>query len=129
MASNPQLIATPKVWVGQVSTANSNLDGTTGTYATIVSGGTNNSLVEYCILKAATTTTAGMVRLFVSDGSSTRMVSETTVGANTPTGTNPAWSGLVIFPLAGVVIPNGGTLIASTENAEAINIIACGGDF
>ncbi|MGH7275358.1 MAG: hypothetical protein ACREIQ_13045, partial [Nitrospiria bacterium] len=74
-----------RVWLGQVSVANTALDGS-GTIATIVSAGTAGSLLELIRVKATVTTTAGMVRLFIHDGSNFRLYKEIPVTAATPSG-------------------------------------------
>lgn len=127
--TQPRFITTPKTWPIQVSTANTNLDGATGTYVDFVTGGTDGSLVEHVTVKAAAQTTAGQVRIFHHDGTNARLLAEVAIAAATPSATVQAASGLVVFPGAGHIVPNGHKLIASTNNAEAINLVGVGGDF
>lgn len=116
-----------KVWVGQVSTANTNLDGT-GTIATIVTAGSAGSLIELVRVKAVVTTTAGMVRLFIHDGSNARLYKEIAVTAITPSGTVQSFEA-EYEPTTPLVLQSGYSLRASTNNAETFNIIATGGDY
>lgn len=128
MASAPVFIGTPKVWHAAISTANTNRDGT-GTLGTIVSAGSApGSRVDSVRIQAAGTTTAGVVRLFVSDGTNHRLEREVMVSAATPSATVQAWSADVVFR-DGLTLPNGSSLRASTHNAESFNVIARGGDY
>lgn len=135
MSVNANFAATPKVGLGQVSVANANRDGT-GTLATIFSGGASGSIVDKVTATATGTTTAGMIRLYLHDGTNARLVYEMTVDAITPSATTAAWTetapvfeqggGNSVFPL---LVPNGHSLRASTEKGETFNICAQGGDF
>jgi hypothetical protein len=132
MASTPQYANVPRCAIGQISTANAARDGT-GTIGTIFSAGTSGSRIDAINLKATGTTTAGMVRLFLHDGTNARLLTEVPVIPITPTATLPAFEVQIatntadnILPL---IIPTGYSLRASTHNADTFNIIAIGGDF
>lgn len=132
MADKAQYAATPKIGIGQISTANTNRDGT-GTIATIFTAGANGSRIDAVDLKAVGTTTAGMIRLFIHDGVNARLLSEVPVTAITPSGTLPSWESQLntntmtqVLPL---LLPAGYSLHAATNNAETFNVIALGGDF
>lgn len=135
MATQAQYAAVPKVGIAVISTANTNRDGT-GTIGTVFSAGTNGSRIDAVEAQATGTTTAGMVRLFLHDGTNARLIGELPVVALTPSGTIPAWSvvvnsqginnGNIALPL---IIPNGWSLRAATQNAETFNVVAYGGDF
>jgi len=132
MATQAQYAATPKCGVKQVSVANTNRDGT-GTIATIFSAGANGSRIDAIDLKAVGTTTAGMIRLFIHDGTNARLLTEVPVLALTPSATLPSWEAQLntnsmsqVLPL---VLPTGYSLRAATNNAETFNVIALGGDF
>jgi hypothetical protein len=130
MAANtvPIFPLTPHVGMGQLTVANANRDGTTGTYVTLFSAGANGSMIGLIPLHAAVTTTAGMVRLFLTDGSTTRLIDEIPVSAVTPGANTEAWSD-VSTVLYGQVIPSGWSIKASTEKAEAINAFVLAGDY
>lgn len=67
---NAQTRLTARTSWGQPTTANSNLDGVTGSYKNVVAGSLNGTLIKTIIVKAiVSTTTDGMVRLFVQKGS------------------------------------------------------------
>ena len=135
MATQAQYASVPKIGIGQISTANTNRDGT-GTLGTVFTAGASGSRIDAVEIQATGTTTAGMVRLFLHDGTNARMICEVPVVAVTPSGTVPAWSALVNsqgmnngtiqLPIS---IPTGWSLRASTNNAETFNVIAFGGDF
>ena len=132
MSTSAQYASTPKCGVGQVSVANTNRDGT-GTIVTVFSAGASGSRIDAIDLKAVGTTTAGMIRLFIHDGTNARLLTEVPVIAITPSGTLPSWETQLntntmtqVLPL---VLPTGYSLRAATNNAETFNVIALGGDF
>lgn len=126
-------VVTPKNGeFAQVSTANTGRDGS-GTLATIFTAASDNagSRVDRISIHATGTTTSGMIRLFISNsgGTSTRLIQEIPVSPNTPSATIPAWSAQVNFD-GGLVLENGASLKASTNNAEAFNVsVLIAGDF
>lgn len=132
MSTSAQYASTPKCGVGQVSVANTNRDGT-GAIVTVFSAGASGSRIDAIDLKAVGTTTAGMIRLFIHDGTNARLLTEVPVTAITPSGTLPSWEAQLntntmtqVLPL---VLPTGYSLRAATNNAETFNVIALGGDF
>lgn len=134
MATTPNFAKTPRCGMGQVLVANPNRDGT-GTLATIFTAGTDGSRIDLVVVQAIGTTTAGMVRLFIHDGTNARLFEEIPVRAVTPSGTIPAFStsigenGEVNTGKYPILLPSGYSLRASTNNSEAFNVIAFGGDF
>lgn len=120
MSSTPQYAATAQNALIQISVANANRDGT-GTIADIVTGAAGGSRVDDLYITATGTTTAGMIRLFLSDGTNTRLWKEIAVSANTVSATNPAWTSS-LKDLA-LILKSGYKLKASTEKAEAFNIM------
>jgi hypothetical protein len=136
MSTTAQYTSTAKVGIGVISTANTNRDGS-GTIGTVFTAGSSGSRIDMIEVQATGTTTAGMVRLFVYDGSNARLIGEIPVVAVTPSGTQPAWAALMTSNPVGVVgniplplvIPTGYSLRASTQNAETFNVIGFGGDF
>lgn len=125
MASTPQYVGTAKSPSVTISTANTNRDGTTGTYGTLMTAGASGSRVDRINLTATGTTTAGMVRLFVG----TALIKEVPVLAITPSATQPAFSADVVFD-SGLILQASAVLKASTHNAESFNLtVISGGDF
>jgi hypothetical protein len=132
MASNPSYAATPKCGLGQVSIANTARDGT-GTIATVFTAGANGSRIDAIDIKAVGTTTAGMIRLFIHDGTNARLLTEIPVTALTPSATLPSWEAQLntnsMSQVLPIILPTNYSLRASTNNAETFNVIAFGGDF
>ena len=134
MATNPQYAATPNIEITQISTANTNRDGT-GTFGTVSTGPSSaagsgvGKRISRVVVCATVTTTAGAVRFFLStDGGTTkRLIVEKLIPANTPSTTNtvvrfevPELVGLV---LQGTVSSSACNLYAATHAGEAINVI------
>lgn len=127
MATQAQYAATPRSAVGQVSTANANRDGT-GTIVSIFSAGANGSRVDDIWIVATATVTAGVVRLYLNDGTNTRLWQEIMVTATTPSTTVQTFN-TALFNQA-LILPNGWSLQASTNNANTFNILVTrAGDF
>ena len=128
MADMPKFTVVPRLAVIQLSAANPNLDGTGTLGAAVFAAGANGSRLDKAVIKAAVTTTAGMVRLFMSNGATTTPLTEIPVTATTKSASVAAFEAVVDF-LGGLVIPSGYTVKASTEKAEAIVVNLFGGDF
>jgi hypothetical protein len=131
MATTAQFTAQPIIDVAQVTTANTNRDGT-GTIVTVATGPSTAAAagvgkrVNRVVVQATGTTTAGVVRFFIStDGGTTnRLILEKIVPAITPS-TSVAAFRSDVGELVGLVLVGGGnsTLRASTNNAETFNIM------
>ena len=133
MAINQQnYAAVPRLAVGQVSVANANRDGT-GTLATIMTAGASGSRIDAIYLKAVGTTTAGMIRLFVHDGTNARLITEVPVIAVTPGASTPSWEAQLktnsLSQVLPILLQSGQSLRASTQQGEVFNVMAQGGDF
>jgi hypothetical protein len=128
--TDPIFIIAPQIWQGQVSAANTARDGT-GTVVTIATGNTNGSRLDRVLVTATGTTTAGVVRLFLYNGTNTRLIKELLIPARTAgTGTDVysvEYVRVDNLPIA--ELPAAWELRASTHNAEAFNIHAFGGDY
>lgn len=105
-----------------ISTANSNLDGT-GTLGTVITAASLSTLVKTVTIKAQGNTTAGMVRLFVYNGTITKIIAEVYIPAVTISSTDIAFEQTIMI---NYVLKTGYLLKASTQNAETFNIIAEG---
>lgn len=123
MASTPAYASNPRsLDIAQVSTANTNRDGT-GTIVTCCTGAAAGTRVSSVTVKATGSTTAGMVRIFLSTDSGTtwRLWDEIIIDATTPSGTVASrtyrreYSDLVLLGTSDL-------LGASTHNAEVFNI-------
>lgn len=108
-----------------IATANTNRDGT-GTIGTVLTAGSNGSEVERVDITAQGTTTAGVIRLFVHNGTTAFLWKEVLVAAITPSASIAVFTASVREKL---VLPTGYSLRAATHNAETFNIQAFGGDY
>lgn len=131
MAANtsPIFVLTPKVHLVQIATANTNRDGTTGTYGTGPTFGTNGALLTHIVIHAAGNTTAGIVRIFYNDGTSTYLIREIPIPAITASGTVPAFSTIVRLVGGGLPVQASHVLKFNTNNAETFNVFSCYGDY
>lgn len=123
MAAETQYTANTGIAV--ISTANSNLDGT-GTLVNVITGASNGTLIKTVRIKARVNTTQGMVRLFLYDGTNTKLLEEVEIPAVTKSASDPAFE--KVIPLY-FTLKSGWILKASTEKAETFNVIAEGLDW
>jgi hypothetical protein len=127
MATAAQYASTVQNAQAQISTANTNRNGT-GTIATVMTGATNGTRIDDIYIVSTGTTTAGVVRLFISDGTNVRLWQEILVTAITPSTTVAVWSAALIN--VGLILESGWSLQASTNNAETFNVLVTrAGDF
>jgi hypothetical protein len=119
---------TANTGIGQVSTANTNLDGT-GTLVTVLTAASSGTNIQSITIKGIVNTTAGMVRLFLYDGTNNRLFMEVPVGAVTKSGTAQAFATRVLFNGNDFALKSGWVLKASTEKGETFNVIAEGLDW
>jgi len=131
MATTAQFTAQPTIDITQISTANTNRDGT-GTIATIATGPATAAAagvgkrINRVTVQATGTTTAGVIRFFISldSGTTNRMICEKLVPAVTPSTSVPAFR-MEVGELSGLILTGGGSCVlrASTNNAETFNIL------
>ena len=130
MASSPTYAGDVIAATASLTTANTNRDGTTGAYVTAYTFraagavGGKGGRIDAVTCKAAVTTTAGTVRMFIN----AILVREFAVTAVTASATLPAWTipttdgadanGRVAL---GIVCAPGDIVKFSTEKSEAIN--------
>jgi hypothetical protein len=127
MSTSAQYASTVQTAQGQLTVANTNRNGT-GTLVSIITGATNGTRVDDIYIVAAGTTTAGVVRLFISDGTNIRLWQEILVSAVTPSTTVQVWSYTLLNQA--LLLKSGWSLQAATNNAETFNVIVTrAGDF
>jgi hypothetical protein len=120
MATTPQYASTPINSAVNIATANALRDGT-GTLGTLITAGTNGIRVDDIYIAATGTTTAGTVRMFLSNGTTNYLIQELIVSAVTVSATTPAWSQPINSK--GLILQSGWSLKFSTEKAESFNIV------
>lgn len=108
-----------------ISTANPNLDGT-GTVTTVLTGGLDGTVVNRILIKATQSTTQGMIRLFINNGTFTSLIDEIPVPACTISATVNAFQYAYNKEIN---LKNGYRLMVSTEKAENFNVLANGRDW
>lgn len=132
MAAAPVFTATPKVAIAAIATANTNRDGT-GTIGTLWTAGSLGSRIETITITATGATTAGMIRLYIHNGTTAFLWKEIDVSAITPTATVKAFTYTLDCGDANhpniLVLQAGYTLRASTHIAETFNVLVFGGDY
>lgn len=108
--------------------ANSYLDGTTGTYYDVLTAGANGTLIKKVFLKSQGDTAVGMIRFFVyeSTGPTTKLVKEIDVPAITKSTRNKTFETVINL---NYFLKSGCKLIATTDNNTYINIVAEGIDW
>ena len=128
MATTAQYAATARTAIAQISTANTNRNGT-GTIGTVFTGGASGSRIDDISIVATGTTTAGVVRLFINDGTTSYLWQEILVSAITPSTTVQVFS-FTLLNQALILASSSWSLRASTNNAETFNILVTrAGDF
>lgn len=134
----PVFSQTPTNGFTQISTANSNRDGVTGTYATLLTGATYGTRISYIRIKALGTTTAGMIRFFhdqVSGAGNVNLIKEVVVDAVIPSGTAESFEAFIDFEYyaqdnqSGLILAADEELRVSTQNAETFAITVYGSNY
>ena len=130
MASKPGFAATPRQGQASIATAELSLTAPTSV-GTVFSAGASGSRVERLRAVGAATTAAGLINIFLFDGSVYRLIRAIVVGAATPSATVAAWgsdgSGMITFE-GGLMLPAGWSLRAATTVAQTIHVTADGAD-
>jgi hypothetical protein len=126
MASSPQYAATPKngTLTTQLTTADSALNNPVTSIVSVFTAGANGSRIDRLKIKATGSTSAGLVRLFVSNdgGTNKRLVSEIAVTAITTSSTVPAFEFDHVF-FGGLILQPSAILYATTSVTQTINVI------
>lgn len=126
MALNPQFAVTPRIGSVNIATANTNRDGT-GTVATLITGSNTGTRIAEIVVQARVTTTAGMVRIFLFDGTTYRFFDEIAIAASTVSATVKGTR--VTNTYNNLILPSASwSLVVSTHNAESIDVIAFAAD-
>lgn len=128
--TTPIFTLTPKLGIQQISTANTNRDGTGTISSAILTGTANGTRVHKIRVQAIVATTAGMVRLYIDDGVNVRLWREIVVTAITPSASVACFDHTIeLLGERAVTLPSGYSLKASTQIAETFNVFAEGADF
>jgi hypothetical protein len=133
MASTAQYAATAKVGSALLTSADTSLTAPT-TVGTVFSAAASGSRIDYIEIQGVATTVAGLVNLFIFDGTTYFLWQQVPIIAVTSSTTAPAFIANLssngnanVMPLC---IPTGYSLRATTSVAQTgIRVIAYGGDF
>lgn len=127
MAAEPAFAVTPRISSVNIATANTNRDGT-GTVATLITAVAAGTRVVEIVCKAKGTTTAGMVRVFLHDGTSFFLFDEISIGAVASPGASTQTTRTSTL-YNNLILPNASWSVrVSTNNAESIDVTALGAD-
>lgn len=117
---------TPFIGAVNMPMVNTNRDGTGNIY-TVVTAGAEGSRITQIVLKTWQTIGAGIVRLYISDGSTSRLWREFLVAAVTPSATVKTWEQIISLTKENALILKAGELLtASRDVNENVNVIAFG---
>jgi len=133
MSTSAQYAATPKFGSANLTTADTSLTAPT-TVGTIVTAGASGTRIDYIDVQGVATTVAGLINLFVFDGTDYILWQQVPVIAVTSSTTVPAFAAALssnnnsnVMPL---ILPTGYSLRATTSVAQTgIRVTAYGGDF
>jgi hypothetical protein len=133
MAANAQYAATPRVGSALLTTADTSLTAPS-TVGTVVTAGSSGTRIDYIDIQGVATTVAGIINLFLFDGTNYILWNQVPVIAVTSGTTAVAFQALLssnsnanLMPLT---LPTGWSLRATTSTAQTgIRVTAYGGDF
>ena len=127
MATTAQFASTPRTTITVLGATNANRDGN-GVINTVFTSGASGSRVDDIYVTATGNTTAGQIRLYISDGANINLWQEVLVTAVTPNATIQPWS--YSWLNQSLVLANGYSLRASTNNANTFHLVVTrAGDF
>ena len=126
MAASPVFAVTPRLSSVAVSVANTNRDGT-GTIVSLITGVAAGTRINEVAVQATVTTTAGMVRIYLYDGTNYRLWDEVAIPVAT---VSASVKGIrVATTYNNLILPSASwQLFASTHNGEAFTVTTMGAD-
>ena len=133
MSTSAQYASTPKFGYATLTTADTSLTAPT-TVGTIVTAGSSGTRIDYIDIQGVATTIAGLVNLFIYDGTNYILWNQVPVIAVTSSTTAPAFAAYLssngnanIMPLT---LPTGYSLRAAASVSQTgVRVTAYGGDF
>jgi hypothetical protein len=132
MSTSAQYASTPRFGSAILTTANNSLTAPSNTI--IVTAGSSGTRIDYIDIQGVANTSAGVVNLFVFDGTNYILWNQVPIQAVTQSNTTPAFMTTLssngnanIMPLT---LPTGYSLRAATMVAQTgVRVTAYGGDF
>lgn len=133
MSTSAQYASTPVVGAALLTTADTSLTAPT-TVGTVLTAGASGTRIDYIEVMGVATTIAGMINLFIYDGTTYHLWQQIPVQAITTSTTTPSFVAVIssnsnanVMPLT---IPTGYSLRATTTTAQTgVKVIAYGGNF
>jgi len=126
MATSPSFASTVRCALAAISTADTARTSPTSP-VTVFTAGSSGSRIDEIDIVANGTTTSGVVRLWIYNGTTYYLLQEVIVPAITPSTTQAVFSSISTYN--NFMLPSGYSLRATTNNAEAFTVAAFGGDF
>ena len=128
--TTPIFVLTPFVQGVVISTANAALDGS-GTLASLITGGTNGSRVDWVRFIATQTSTQDVINIFIYNGTNNRLFDQVLVPPNiTPSVANQAWQATWYPPTGEPLFFKAAHILkASTNNGQTYHCNFGGGDY
>lgn len=127
MSTTPQYASTPKIGSQNVTTADVSLTAPAAA-VTIFAAGASGSRAEMATIQATGVTTQGLMRFFLHDGTSYRLIKEVEVRAATPGAAQAAFNTSVTFD-GGINLQVGWSIRVAPSKSEAFTVTIFGGDF
>lgn len=133
MATSAQYAATPVVGSALLTTADTSLTAPT-TVGTVLTAGASGTRIDYIEVQGVATTSAGLVNLFIYDGTNYLLWQQVPVVAITSSTTVPAYNATIssnvqanVMPLT---LPTGYSLRATVSVTQTgVRVTAYGGNF
>ena len=126
--ASPYVSGKPKTVVKQLTTANSNRDGSTGTVVDLVSGTAAGVIITSVRIKSRDAVSDGMIRFYVYDGTNARLYDEVPVTATSPTATTKTFEYAWMPPTPITIDGTSARFRGSTEVGEIFDLIITYGD-
>lgn len=127
MATSPAFAVTPRIGAVLISTAETNFI-TISNYGELLTGAASGTRVSEVVCKAGGTSAAGIVRLYIHDGTANWFVDEFTISAAAGAG-NTAQTTRVSNTYNNMILPGSGhKLRVTTTIAQPIHVTAYGAD-
>jgi hypothetical protein len=133
MSTSAQYASTPKIGSALLTTADTSLTAPT-TVGTVFTAGASGSRIDYIEVQGVATTVAGLINLFIFDGTNYFLYNQVPILAVTSSTTVPAFQTAIssntnanILPIN---LPTGYSLRATASVAQTgVRVIALGGDY
>lgn len=126
MAANPSFAASPRLESVSIGTADSSFTAPTN-FGSLITGVAAGTKINEIVAKCAATSVAGLVRVFLFDGTNHRLFDEITIAA--ATGSNTVQQTRVSVQYTNLVLPSASWSIrVTTTISQAIHVTAMGAD-